>query len=181
MNLPDPLDDLCRPLFTHLPLRDAMPTLVGERPDDQAIALCQKLVAEPEIAARPALVAGLWLYVDQLDRSHDVSQSLDTPTGSFWHGIMHRREGDFQNAHYWFRRTGTHPVYSRISAAGGSAASGTEVGGYDPHAFIDAVERAQTEDNTGVPNPDGVAHPELLSAQRREWSELFAHCVEIRR
>src|SRR5687768_16030718 len=38
-----------------------------------------------------ALVAGLWLWHDYLDESHAVSQSLHSPTGSFWHAIMHRR------------------------------------------------------------------------------------------
>src|SRR4051812_40242009 len=48
------------------------------------------------------LLAGLWLYFDWLDESHRVSQSIDTPTGSFWHAIMHRREGDFSNSKYWY-------------------------------------------------------------------------------
>jgi len=180
MHLPDPIAQAVRPVFDRLPLEKAMPALVGEQPDDQAVALCQKAVDDPALADRPALIAGLWLYVDQLDKSHDVSQSLNTPTGSFWHGIMHRREGDFSNAHYWFRRTGTHPAYSRIITAGGSGASGTDVAGYDPHAFIDAVQRAHDEDSQR-PNPDGVAHPELLSTQRKEWAALFEHCAEQRR
>jgi hypothetical protein len=181
MHLPDPIARACQPLFDHLPLSDAMPTLVGERPDDRAVALCEQAVADDAIADRPALIAGLWLYVDQLDRSHAVSQSLNTPTGSFWHGIMHRREGDFSNAHYWFKRTGSHPAYSHILVAGGSGASGTAVGGYDPHGFIDAVQRAHHDDRDQDPNPDGIDNPYLLSTQRKEWAALFEHCAEKRR
>ena len=48
-------------------------------------------------------LAGVWLLHDYLDESHTISQRIDTPSGSFWHGIMHRREGDFSNAKYWFR------------------------------------------------------------------------------
>jgi hypothetical protein len=42
-----------------------------------------------------ACLAALWLYHDFLDESHTLSQSLDTPEGSYWHGLMHRREPDF--------------------------------------------------------------------------------------
>ena len=44
-----------------------------------------------------ACLAGLWLYHDYLDESHAVSQSIHTPAGSYWHGLMHRREPDFAN------------------------------------------------------------------------------------
>jgi hypothetical protein len=41
--------------------------------------------------------AGLWLYHNFLDESHAISQELSTPTGSYWHALMHRREPDFEN------------------------------------------------------------------------------------
>jgi hypothetical protein len=63
-----------------------------------------------------ACLAGLWLMYDHLDKSHTISQSIDTPAGSYWHGIMHRREGDFDNAKYWFRRVGTHPIFAPLAA-----------------------------------------------------------------
>src|SRR5687767_13390080 len=53
-----------------------------------------------------ACFAGLWLYFDFLDESHAISQDLDTAEGSYWHGILHRREPDYPNAKYWFRRVG---------------------------------------------------------------------------
>ncbi len=59
--------------------------------------------------------AGLWLLAGNLDESHQISQSIESPEGSFWHGIMHRREGDFWNAKYWFRRVGRHPVLSELA------------------------------------------------------------------
>ncbi len=42
-------------------------------------------------------LAGLWLYHNFLDESHALSQDIATPTGSYWHGLMHRREPDFWN------------------------------------------------------------------------------------
>ncbi len=63
----------------------------------------------------PESLAGLWLLAGELDRSHTLSQSITSPEGSFWHGIMHRREGDFWNAKYWFQRTTGHPVHDQLA------------------------------------------------------------------
>jgi len=63
---------------------------------------------------RLAVRAGLLLLNDDLSTSHDLAQQIETSTGSFWHAIMHRREGDFSNANYWFLRTGNHPAFADI-------------------------------------------------------------------
>src|SRR5262245_49234616 len=52
-------------------------------------------IVDADMAA--ACLAGLWLYHDFLDESHTISQSLETTSGSYWHGLMHRREPDFAN------------------------------------------------------------------------------------
>jgi hypothetical protein len=171
LHLPEPISHTLRPLFEKLPPSRAMPRLVGAGSDvvGDAADLVARIVKLPAIADKPELVAGLWLYVDDLDASHGVSQNIDTPTGSYWHAIMHRREGDFSNSHYWFRRVGKHPAMARISIAGGSAAAGTTVGGYDPHDFVDRVERCVQH------GPDKCA--ELVTMQRREWMALFEWCA----
>ena len=71
--------------------------------------------AEDRLAAAAAL-SGLWLWHDFLDASHTISQAIDTADGSLWHAIMHRREGDFSNAKYWYRKVGEHPAYRSIAA-----------------------------------------------------------------
>jgi hypothetical protein len=39
--------------------------------------------------AASAMLAGLWLWHDSLEESHNISQSLHTVTGSFWHAHLH--------------------------------------------------------------------------------------------
>jgi hypothetical protein len=98
-----------------------------------------------------ACLAGLWLRFDFLDASHTISQEIETPTGSAWHAIMHRREGDFGNSIYWWRRVGKHPAVEG-----------------DAFAFVDAVEAFVRR---------GVGDAAALEAeQQREWERLFDYC-----
>ena len=100
MNIPKNIAEACRPLFEALPIEQSMNLLVGSEP--KHTELIQQIIRTPEIAANPALIARLWLYVDDLERSHVVGQSIEDATGSYWHGIMHRREGDFSKTNYTF-------------------------------------------------------------------------------
>lgn len=61
-----------------------------------------------------AIKSGLLLWNDALDASHNISQGLANATGSYWHGIMHRREPDYSNAKYWFGRVGTHAIFPEV-------------------------------------------------------------------
>ena len=177
LQLPRNLVPVLRPLFKALPLSRAMTALVigpGNAPpaDSTHVDQVAALVQRKALAEKPELQAGLWLYVDQLDRAHAVSQAMDSPTGAFWHAIVHRREGDFSNSKYWYRRVGHHPSMAHIDISGGSAGSGTSVGGYEPIAFVDRVERCWKEQ-------DGRC-PELVALQHREWASLFEWCAEHR-
>src|SRR5437879_1070257 len=108
LNLPEPIALACEPLFQAIPLDEAMPRLQGSAPRDAA--LVEGILKQPALAGRPEMEAGLWLYVDDLKRSHRVSQGIEGQTGALWHGIMHRREGDFSNCHHWMRRAAGHPL-----------------------------------------------------------------------
>ena len=112
----------------------------------------------------PALKAGLLQLNDFLDESHGLSQSIEgDPDGDYWHGIMHRREPDYSNAKYWFRRVGDHvafgelakhaeTVLDRTSAAPAQDWRGRllPASGWDPFAFVDMCQHCQQSGDGGL-------------------------------
>lgn len=58
--------------------------------------------------------AGLLLFNDDLGRAHPLVQDLPDQTASFWHAVLHRREGDYANARYWWNRVAAHPAFEPI-------------------------------------------------------------------
>jgi hypothetical protein len=165
--------DRCRSLGPGKPnreFRDELDALTVES------AFSGKEVTDPDMAQ--AVLAGLWLLHDFLEASHRISQSISTDTGSFWHGIMHRREPDYPNAAYWFRRVGRHPVFEPLNEAAQALARDTDLDDeaarllsqkqWDPFYFIDLVEMSAQGESS--------ARDLCEAIQQREWELLFDHC-----
>lgn len=135
---------------------------------DLDAAFAPHTVVDRSMAA--ACHSGLWLLHGFLDASHTISQNIDNATGSFWHGIMHRREGDFSNAKYWFRRVGEHPVSKPLAVAAHQVAADEfpNATDWDPFAFVDLCE-ATVNRRAG----NALA---LRRVARLEWELLFDFC-----
>lgn len=125
-----------------------------------------------------ACLAALWLYHDFLDESHQISQVIPTAAGSYWHAIIHRREGDFWNSKYWFRRVEKHPVFEPLHQEAARLAAEAEADqsadflkkqtSWNPFAFVDICE-AQV-------NSQSATEMLCRKIQQREWELLFDHC-----
>lgn len=120
--------------------------------------------------------AGLLLHHGQWEEAHRVAQDLETPEGSFWHGIIHRLEPDPANAAYWFRRTGRHAVFPSLRAAVREIEARyprcrLKMGrDWDPLGWIDFWESARR---------DKAAEDWRMAADidRAEWGILYQYCV----
>lgn len=125
-----------------------------------------------------AVRAGLLLVAEAWDEAHEVAQELDTVEGSYWHGIVHRREPDAGNAKYWFRRVGTHPVFARLGERDSRLPPSVKQvfdtlvssGAWDPFAFIDVCTG-----NAGAGSSD--PYPALVAIQAREIRLLLDYCI----
>jgi hypothetical protein len=113
------------------------------------------------------LVRGGLLYaMDDLDGCHHFFQDEPSDLGSYWHGMMHRREGDFDNARYWFRRAGSQPFFDNLhSHAAQFSPDAAKQLSWDPYLFTGQCEQAKfgAEDELG----------ELPRLQRVEFDIVF--------
>ena len=136
----------------------------------------------PNPPAAACCLAGLWLWNGFLDHSHKISQEIDTPEGSWWHGIMHRREPDSRNAAHWFRKVGNHPLFESLATKMQRLASErlipksaswlATVDCWDPFRFIDLCESARC-------SGDSDLQAYTREAATIEWYELFNHCRQL--
>jgi hypothetical protein len=124
-------------------------------------------------------LSGLWLWHNDLDRSHQISQDIHTAAGSAWHGLMHRREGDFWNANYWFAKVRDASLFEKVADHFKTLQGDLDalhqplrsllLKPWDAAAFTNIVERVIAE-------PNEVETKSALLVATAEWMALFEAC-----
>jgi hypothetical protein len=108
----------------------------------------------------------LFYAVDALDAGHKLFQDAAGDLGSYWHGMIHRREGDFDNARYWFRRCGTLGCFAALHRdASAVSPDMARQSAWDPYLFTGQCEQARFGAEELL--------PELVKLQRLEFAALF--------
>jgi hypothetical protein len=81
-------------------------------PETQSL---EKRIASMNMSADSVIAALLWLRIGEIDRSHRIVQHESSAVGSYLHGMVHRLEGDYWNAKYWFRQVREPQLISAIT------------------------------------------------------------------
>jgi hypothetical protein len=123
-------------------------------------------------------LSGLWLWHDFLDESHTLSQQIETTAGSYWHGIMHRREPDYFNAKYWFQRVGEHPIFPTLAQEAAALAQAEQLDA--PARFLQHGSRWQAANFVDLCAAIAQRQSRCELLARRiaavEWQLLFDFC-----
>ncbi|MGE5611008.1 MAG: hypothetical protein ACM359_17290 [Bacillota bacterium] len=128
-----------------------------------------------------AMLGGLWLYHDWLEEAHRIFQKIESLTGAYWHAIMHRREGDFDNSKYWYAEAKEHPLMQSMAQYAGPVVNPLPADnlvlrmvstGWDPAVYVDLVAAVHEK-------PEDPRHAAAVSLQQIEWRLLFDYCTRI--
>lgn len=126
-----------------------------------------------------AVKAGLFQIHGDLHTSHEYAQDCQGEgkhvAGDYWHGIMHRREPDYGNSKYWFRRVGQHPIFGELAKQANSileecaSPNASEwqqrmtQNGWNSSAFVDLCEECA----------NGRDQELTLAAKKIQWVEMM--------
>lgn len=134
--------------------RDPLPPLVPVSVYDPALTPAINTLNAPAL-----VTIGLHVLNDDLGSAHPLSQALEgDPLADYWHAIIHRREGDYNNSRYWFNRVGSLPLL-------------TEMYGPDPAAPGTFVARCRTAGRKG--------DADLQEFQRTELARLLDYAQSV--
>jgi hypothetical protein len=134
---------------------------------DQAGELRQWIHQHPDISGS-VLEALLWVRIGEIDPAHRIVQEATQGLAAYVHGVIHRMEGDYWNAKYWFRQVRDPGLAEAIrEALRAPPIPEPWRTDFTPTAFVDACENVRSH---------AFELPDALEALRQvalvEWESL---------
>lgn len=122
--------------------------------------------AIPSATLFPLVRGGLLYAVDAIHESYRIAELIGDDTSSYWHGMIHRRQGEFDSARYWLRRVGSHPVFDELHhTAAAVSPDMAKQSSWSPYLFVGLCEQETFGDDQH--------RMELIKLQRIEFDALF--------
>jgi hypothetical protein len=128
--------------------------------------------AAPEYV--PILRAALFYLFDSYPDSHTLAQESSTDLASYLHGMLHRREGDFDNARYWFRTAGQLPFFPELHRRVGEYSPDfAKQFNWDPYLFTYHCEQARFGEQEHTRELIAIQKDEFAVVLAAIWKKLF--------
>ena len=115
--------------------------------------------AAREASAGGSLEALLYLRIGLMEPAHGNVQDAKRGIDAYIHGVVHRMEGDYWNAKYWFDRVADPRLIDRIGSHIRQSLSGNWTG---PEDFVDACKTSSV-----------AKREELIRLATEEWEALW--------
>ena len=124
-------------------------------------------------------LAGLQIASDCINHAHEIVQNGKSIEACYWHAFIHRQEGDYSNAAYWFRQTDYTALYtqliSKVQQYLESISPVSELRplqqwtDWDSYALLDIYRKA---------TKDGELTIQLRELRRVEWAIIMNSCLK---
>ena len=140
-------------------VRSEVSRLLGEPPAQTGVRRTELILA----------LALLWH--DRLGEAHALVQEREGDADAdLLHALLHRREGDYGNAKYWFSAAGAHPTFPALAAEAQARTlpALTQGGTWSPASMVEAVRLACTA---------SAPAEALIAIQRLEFASLCAYLI----
>lgn len=136
--------------------------------DEQTIS---KLLEQHPILVGTDVEALLWIRLGLIDRAHDIVQEASRGTPAYIHGMIHRLEGDYWNANYWFGRVRGSEVLQSVEDEVKDEQSKTR---FSPTAFTAQVESlSESGALTDLEKNQSSQAANLASVALQEWTAVW--------
>lgn len=143
----NPIQAWLEALKSPIPLKLCDP----DEPRSQALAKSLSVAIEQSPLGIDAYAeALLYMRIGCMEPSHGNVQNAKRGLGAYIHGVLHRMEGDYWNAKYWFNRVEDHKLLKSISEHVGQSAKvyGKPLLAWNgPSDFVDACKAQRSEPN----------------------------------